>query len=462
MAKQIEFEKSSKSAAGESAREARTVFISCFTGLISRNILSTDAFRILVNRPRTRLVIVAPKNREIILREEFGGANVFVEGVEIQPLKRLDRFFWVLATNFLDTQTRRVQRLAKLERDKNYLDYFFSRLAAVAGRWRTTRQVLRFLTAMFASSYNLESIFEKYHPDLVFTTDVFTPLDVRLLAVASRRNIRTVGMVRSWDNVTSKTLLTIIPQFMVVNTARVKDEIVRFGDVLPSSVFITGIPHYDRYNGKERIPRDVFFKKLGLNPDKKLILFTPPGDNYLKHDPITPVVLKAVAETGVQVLVRVPLVGKVDFGGYVPPPTVVLDEPGNSPDFTEAHLTRAADQHLADSIFHSNLVITWASTMIIDALVFSKPVILVGFDAAPRPYGQSIQQYYDYSHQRDIINRGGVRLAKNSEELTALVKKYLADPELDSASRRKTADEFCGKLDGRAGERLANFLSALI
>lgn len=436
----------------------KTIFITAFTGLIARNILATDAFDILRQQPGLRLVIITPQRRAEVLGEEYGGSNVIIAGVEVPPLKGVDHALWVLATNLLPSRTRKVQRIAKLERDEKYLNYFFSGAAGFLGRFKLARRIFRILSVALADTSAFEYLFRKYRPDLLFATDVFTPLDVKLMRLAKRRKVKTVGMVRSWDNVTSKTLLSFIPERMVVNTARIRKELHLYGDVPEESVFCCGIPHYDRYNSSGRAPRDEFFKKLGLDPQKKLILFTPPSDSHLKHDAVAPIVLKSLEKVGAQVVVRLPLVGKADLGDYRPPAGVVFDEPGSSPDFTEAHLSRAADRHLADSIFHSDLVVTWASTMIIDAIVFDKPVVLVGFDVAPRSYGRSIQQYYDYDHQRDIIGRGGVRFAASPAELKHCVGQYLANPSLDFAGRKKIRDEFCGPLDGKSGERLAKII----
>ncbi len=440
----------------------RTVFITCFTGLISRNILATDAFEILRREPHLRLVIVTPQSREEVLKKEHGGPNVLIEGVKLKPFSRGERILWILATNLLPSHTRRIQRLAKLEQDKSRLDYFFSGLLGQLGRARLVRQLFRFLADEFSSISDLEYLFEKYKPDLLFAADVYTPLDVKLMRLARRLKIKTVGMVRSWDNVTSKTLLSFIPDAAVVNTERIKQELVHYGDVDPDSVFTAGVPHYDRYKSRERSSRSGFFKNFGFDPEKKLILFTPPSDNYLKYDPITPIVLRALEKISAQILVRMPLVGKTDLGDYRPPPHVVFDKPSNSPDFIEAHLSREADRHLADSVYHCDVVVTWASTLIIDAMVFNKPVVLVGFDAGPRPFGQSITQYYGYDHQQDIIKKGGVRLVKTPSELIDWVKRYLTDPGLDSRNRLATAHEFAGPLDGRAGKRLAEFLLKLL
>ncbi|MEK9148361.1 MAG: hypothetical protein AAB650_02890, partial [Patescibacteria group bacterium] len=296
-------------------------------------------------------------------------------------------------------------------------------------------------------------------PSLLFGTDVYELADVRIMRAARRLGVTTIGMVRSWDNPTSKTILNFIPDHVVVNAERIRAEAIEYGDVPANRISISGVPHYDCYlDTSLRTPRDEFCRRVGLDPAKPFMLFTPPADTYLQHDPVAPVVLKALETSRIQVLVRMPLVGKTELAGMIPPPNAVFDMPSNSPDFVDVHLDRAADRHLADSIYHSALVITWASTMVIDAAAFDKPIILVGFDASPRPYGRSIQQYYDYDHQRAIIESRGVRFARTPEELSRMAKLYLDDSTLDKIGREKIRQDYCGDLDGHDGERLGKFL----
>jgi hypothetical protein len=44
------------------------------------------------------------------------------------------------------------------------------------------------------------------------------------------------------------------------------------------------------------------------------------------------------------------------------------------------------------------------------------------------------------------------------EELTDYINSYLRDPELDGIGRRKIREEQCWKLDGKSGERIANYI----
>ena len=122
------------------------------------------------------------------------------------------------------------------------------------------------------------------------------------------------------------------------------------------------------------------------------------------------------------------------------------------------NVDQRGERHLADSLNAADVVVTWASTMIVDAVAFSKPVVLVGFDETPRPYARSILQYYDYEHHRLILASGGVRLAKSPAELRQQVLDYIERPALDGEGRARIVAAHCGRLDGHAGERLAEHI----
>ena len=440
---------------------AKTVFITCFNGFISRNILSTEAFNVLKAGGDIRVVIFAPQSRVQTIREEFGSSQVTVEGIDIASKSiesRKERFFWVLATNLLRTKTRRVQRKVKLAQDNNLADYFFSILVSFFGRFRLARDFFRFSAGFFVSGEEFESFFARYKPDLLFATDVYTPEDVKMMSLAHRRGIKVIGMVRSWDNITSKTLLQYIPDFLVVTSDYIREEAIRYADMPPDKIFVSGVPHYDRYRPEKCLPRGEFMEKYGFGQSDKLILLATPSDLYLKNNPVTSAAIKALADVPAKILVRLPLVGKAEAGDGDEPVNVVFDDPGMYPDFTQAHLTMEADRHLANCLNASDVVITWASTMIIDAAVFNKPIILLGFDSSPRPYAESIIRFYDYEHHQPVLRGNAARLVKSPEELTYWVKKYLENPHMDEEGLKAVAGRYCGYLDGKAGERLGKFL----
>ncbi len=437
----------------------KTIFVTSFFGLIARNILATDFLKILRSRPDLRVVILTPEIKAENYRRLFGGSNVIVEGVPLPKPFFKDRFFTVLFHHLSDTAAWRIHRLIYRKSGGNLLLAGVYWLLSKLGYSKTVRRLARWAEYRCLPKNRHRKLFEKYEPDLVFATDVFHEQDLDVMREAKSRGVKIIGMIRSWDNVTTKGLNRLIPDELVVNTEKIKEEAICYNDIAPEKIRVVGIPHYDNYIREKRSSKEELFGKLGLDPRKKTVFFAPPSDIYAEGDPIAEVVVKALGRLDAQLLLRLYLVGGVDLGDIKPVSgKLAIDEPGSGSDFQQADLT-SGDAHLADLLFHSDVVVAFASTLAIDAVVFGKPVVFVGFDGtAGRSYWQSLRRFYDYDHQRSILKTGGVKLAGNTEELVGFVKDYLANPRLNEEGRRKIMEERCWKLDGKSGERLANFV----
>ena len=454
----------------------RTVFITSFSGLSARNILSTSILEILANQPDARIVILSPIEKQGDLQRYFGGknGNVVVEGLrlvntrfstegtQLETASRsfLERMFFSLFLHSSDTNSWRVMRLAERKIKGRYVQTFIHWILAKLGNLRVYRSVLRRLDYLLMPKDRYAQCFDKYKPDLVFATDVFNDHDIEVMREARYFGIFIVGMVRSWDNITSHGLNRIIPDKLIVHTPKIKEEAIKYNDVNPENIFISGIPHYDRYLSDLRTPRDEFFKRMNLDPKKKTVFFAPPSDIYAKHNPVSVQVIKELSKLDdTQLIIRSYLVGKVDLGDIKPiPGKIAIDTPSNSRHFSGADIAPKEDAHLADLLYHSDVVVAFASTLAIDAAVLGKPGVLIGFDGALRPYWQSLRQYYDYDHQRYLVDTGGVKLATDMNNFLKYIKDYLNNPNLDKKERETITDSFCWKMDGKSGERVANVL----
>lgn len=452
----------------------KTIFITSFFGFSARNILSTSILEILNANSNTRVVILAPREKLELYKGNFasGRKNTIVEGVVLKNSametfqwttasdSRLERFFFSLFLNASDTNTRRVYRIAARRSQKFYLRSFFHWILAKLGNLKIFRETLRYLDFKLLPKNLYAEYFEKYCPDLVFSTDLFSDHDVQIMREARARKIPIVGMVRSWDNITSHGLNRIIPDKLIVNTPKIKEEAIRYCDISPEAIEVVGIPHYDRYLEEKKISRVELFKELNLDPKKRTLFFAPPSDIFTRNNPISVQVIKELSKMNdIQLIIRLYLVGDVNLGDIKPlSGKIAIDAPEKSRHFVGVDLAPKADAHLVDLIHHSDVVIAFASTLAIDATVLGKPVVFIGFDGEPRPYWESLRQYYDFDHQRYLLNTGGVQLAENMEGLVKNIRDYLNNPSLNQEKRKVVADEFCWKLDGKSGERAARFL----
>ncbi len=436
-----------------------TIFITSFFGLVARNILATDFLRILSSQPDIRIIIFAPKEKKESYQKMFSAVNIEIEGVDKIPSSFWERIISPLFLNASDTAARRIHRLIERQKHGKYLSSGWHFIVAKSSRFKVFRSFLRRLGRLFLRDAVLAGYFEKYKPDLVFATDIFEPSDVYMIQSAQRRGIHVVGMVRSWDNITTKGLNRVITDGLVVNTSTIKEEALRYCDFRPDDVYVVGVPHYDAYAVGPRISKKELFGNLKLDPNKKTVFFAAPSDIYVQGDAITPKVVGLLYHLDAQVIVRLYIVGQVNLGGIkLIPNKVAVDDPGSRADFMQAELT-GQDSHLADLLYHSDVVVAFASTLAIDAVVFNKPVIFIGFDGDPgRPYWKSLRRFYDYDHQCSILSTRGVRLAKTPEDLIVYLERYLENPDLDGEGRKKIIEERCWKLDGQSGKRLANVI----
>ena len=104
-------------------------------------------------------------------------------------------------------------------------------------------------------------------------------------------------------------------------------------------------------------------------------------------------------------------------------------------------------------------MICHVSSLAIDASVFDVPIINYCLKSKQKlkPL-RNPNWMYELTHYQNILGSEGVRVARNKEELLEWINKYLNNSELDKEGRKRIVREQCWKMDGKAGERTANFL----
>lgn len=442
----------------------KTIFITCFFNLVVRNILETSFLKKMRDRSDLKIVLLVPDKKGDFFRQEFGGPNLVVEEVPAFHVSKINLLFHVLSWNLLRTRSKRIHRLVQLGKDHNYPRYFFTTALNWLSGWTLVRKIFRYFDRLLVRSSGFDYLFDRYHPDAVFATDIqdlrMQELsDTALIRAARWRGVFSVGMSRSWDSMTTKGLLRTLPDVLAVQTEDIKNQAVIYHSAPSDKLVVVGVPHYDLYITGVRTPREEFFKKLGLDPKQKLIFFAPPSDIWTGDKSLNPFLFKTIASAGEQVVARFPIFGDLDLGDFARPSNMVFDRPVNSDNLAEALLAKKDDAHFADLLYHCDVAVTGPSSVILDAAVFNKPTVLIGFDGEhAKPYWQRLSRYYDYEHQEAAIKMGGIKVAKNSEELLSLVREALEHPEASAAGRRKLAESFCKNLDGRSGERLADVI----
>lgn len=451
----------------------KTIFITAYHGFISRNLFNTDVLKILKRQNDLRIVIFTPPLKRDFIEKYYGGGNVIVEGFDLDEVIRIpfNKFWYRLAFLLENTRYVKDKRLENLYHNKNILGYMrygcVNMWALILSRLQPTRAIYRFLDFYFSPKNLVTPYIEKYQPTLLFATDIFGEHDVLFLRQVKLERIPIVGMVRSWDNTTTKGVIRVMPNKIVVNSQVVKEELVRFHDYSEKNIFVVGLPQFDYWLQGPTLTREEFFKRIGADPAKRLILFAPAGEVLSDTDWQLCQILKDAIVNGqlpsnIQFLVRNHPHHPADLSRFKPDKHFIIEIPGQqirANDYKQVELNPDDSSHLLNSVYYSDFVMYIATTLGLDATVFDKPQIMVSFDGwETKPYIQSVQRYNLEDCLANLTKLGGTKVVTNKEDWIEAINTYLDNPKLDEEGRKKTVNQHMYKIDGKAGERIAHII----
>ena len=446
----------------------RTIFIPIYDGMISKNILRTDVFEILRKRNDLRIVLIVDPSKKETYQKEFNGPRIAIES----PIKFQHKGFERAWVRFL-AQIPRTQTIkllitgSPLSPKKSFLKKFGLTLVSFIFDHKICRVILRKIDRLVFSGWQLAPLFEKYKPALVFAPNVFAVPDVWALKQAQKRGIKNIGMIKSWDNPTSKGLFRVHPDKLIVHNHILENETAGIDDYPKERIFTSGIPQYDIYFRSFSLQkRENFWKKYGIDPNKKIILYLEPGlilaphgeeiwqimnefleKNKIKFPAEIFVSIHPAYSAKEEILKKLKHIKFVRLGEYANSGT-------KSWEFSNDDMLE-----LMYAVKFSDLVINIGSTMNIEAAILDKPIINIAFDGFKKQdYGKSVRQYYDFNHLKNIIKTGGVKVARSQEELLEQINKLLIDPSIGREGRKRITQEQCVFTDGESGKRLGEYI----
>ena len=458
----------------------KTILANVSNSFFVRNFLRSDALRVLEKSGRVRLVLLAPGNKIDYYKKEFRDPFITFDVLPDVRNSWTERFFKFLETASIHTRTSYMLSKSHFHR-RGSRRFFLGRLLSFmmrcffwqAGQFALFRALIRGIYFAIPNEA-FDELLGTYKPDLVFLPTLIYAEDYVLAKAAKKRGIKTLGMTLSWDNFYSKTFLLVKPDELLVHTELIVEQAKKLGDYWKGRITATGIPQYDRYFRRDGLlSRKDFFEKIGADQSGKLILYAFSGKAGLDIEFSVLDILHSALKKGeipdrAQVLLRPyprydfpiwrleELKSKYGFMAFSP----VAHPFGTKGDW---EFDQAALDFLAASLAHSDIVITMYSTFFIEAAIFDKPLVAVGFDGDKKlDYWNSARRFFDWNHLAELRPLGGIKIVGNKEEFLEAVNKYLAQPSWLAQGRRKIVLQQCQFTDGCAGERVAKTILRLL
>lgn len=340
-----------------------------------------------------------------------------------------------------------------------------ARLAAAIGLARPIERSLEMLLLGFERSSQARKKLIDLKPDVVITTDPFSYLEPAIVAEAKRLGIKTLAVVTSWDNLSTKNRMVFQYDGYILWSEQMRKDLHRFYPYtrdVPS--YVVGAPQFDVFF-QERFQqsRERFCLDQGLRPDKPIIVYTLGSPNFLRELPGAVEFARRLAQRNpkdAQLLVRPhPMFfnGKELEAFHDLPENIQVQTSGGGRRLTSQVQSGPDIVNWVNTFRHADVLVNLSSTTAIDAAIFDRPVINLDFDPEA---GQPNQMLIDdinhrWTHFKPIAESGGMWLVKNYDEMMDAVEAYLENPELHKEKRRWMAEYVCGDLDGNAGERMA-------
>lgn len=310
-------------------------------------------------------------------------------------------------------------------------------------------------------------LIDDFRPDVVAVTKPgYVPEELPLIRAANARRIPVVAVDTTWDNMASKRPPYLRPDALTVWNAWMAGEATTHYHFPQESVAITGGSQFDILFRPQRAEgRAAFLTRLGLDPAKRLIVFSLNAPMYAPDNPgylrLICEAIKSGAIVGApNLIVRMHPFdrGQSCDGVLTPYPNTRLERPfrlASPSSVYECLPTRAEVDYYGSLMTHADVLINQASTTTLDALATDTPVVNIAFDLVPTHPDTSIKEVYRYTHYRRIVESKAVTLVHTPEELFAELSRALTDPEAGRDYRRQALDLFVGRQDGGAAARVA-------
>jgi hypothetical protein len=434
--------------------------------LTERMLLYTDFLDVLGSRASVTLWSAARKapsdrQRESVRFEPFPAVKPFREFYNL--LRRLNEFTWDAAqrtpSRVSITSYRHYETAIRALKAPAWL-------LAAAGLERQLEDRLERLLLDYPRSPEALERLQQLKPSVLVTTGPFQFEQPAVVAAARHLGIRTLALIPSWDNVSTKNRMVYKYDGYLVWSDWTRREL---REMYPQSrnvpVYVVGAPQFDVFfQERFRQSREAFCHSQGLRPDLPIIVHAIGSPNFLReHHAAIEMAKRVVAgDLGdVQLLIRPhPIHDKAEFGEMFSTfgPRVVVQKTADAKTPLEAR-SQDTGQILewVNTFRHADVVVNLSSTVTVDAAIFDRPVVNLDYDPEPGRPNQALVKDVNHlwTHFKPIAESGGVWLVNNTDEMVDAVRTYLAHPELHREKRRWIADTVCGHLDGHCGERLA-------
>lgn len=317
------------------------------------------------------------------------------------------------------------------ERWLGYLAPGFQRLFGIPGmklflKSRIASGILRIVEWVAPAYSDIVKNIKEFSPDAVIASPVnmrFSSVDLEYLKIAVKMHIPTALPVFSWDNLTTKGLIHIFPDRLLVWNDVQQWEAQIYHHIPKNRIRLIGAPMFDVWFCalKPSLTRTQFCEKYGLRVADPIVVYFGSSSHIAKDETWLIEELRHVLDMSddarlqkTQIIVR-PHPANYRIYGRLKNThdIVIIPEHGTLPD------SDISLKLFYDTLYHCVAVIDGINTSaIIDSLVAGKPGIAIITDAYARTQREA-------AHFNELMDAQCLYTANGTAEVPAFIKKIL-------------------------------------
>jgi hypothetical protein len=275
---------------------------------------------------------------------------------------------------------------------------------------------------------------------------------VPFIVGARRFGLRAVGNIASWDHTVGKGIVAPGLQRYLVQNCVMRDDLVRYHDIPPERIVVTGWPQTDVFHRQRpRSEYEDLLRRLDLDPALPLVMVmgnTPTNAPYE-----TAFVTRLVgwwsdhARGRFSVLFRPhprDREWRSRFAAALSTSGVAVQEPS----FTDLGT-------LAVLLQHGDVVVSNAGTILLDALANDRPAVCTLYDEGAPPGESFALKNVSGEHYRTLFESDAFYRAHTFDEVVGGIERALQHPQELAAERARVTHAVLGDVDGHAADRVA-------
>jgi hypothetical protein len=322
---------------------------------------------------------------------------------------------------------------------------------------RAALRVWRWIEAAGPASPTIVSLLTETDPDVMLVSPTIWPKDpveADYLHAARTLGIPTIGYVNSWDNLTSKGTVHVVPDLYIVWNEPIALEATEIHDIPPGAIRITGAPHLDAFFSlRPRRSRAELCAEMGC-PDTPYVVFLCSSRTIWENESS---MVKAMADALARecgdraptLVVRPHPTNPAPFKAFSHPGVVVYPQGGDQADSPESW------QEYYDQLAHATCVFGLNTTAFLEAVVANRPCLTIVSETYWPAQGRT-------GHFRHLLKGEFLEICRNIDDVATHVRRIMDGADERAEGRRAFTRWFirpCG-LDGPAGDVVASVIES--